>query len=241
MTSHPCPNLVTPKAHIAPSVPGSQKSEGASKTGRWGHARSRLANLESQLDALLDQLPTEYLPTPSASEPNSSRGSEQGRDAMESVFESPEADDNTHAVSSVSGSTSYKTPEGRSSGVLKIKRGKAKYNRPSVPEVPQGTDGASGRRIRTPSGPATRPKVTSVRRAPNLSSIFDDNGASDPGAIDAALPVFTLDQEGEQETRPAPIEPPSALTAPAAGVSGQDRQPRNAWAVGDEATRHGGT
>lgn len=241
------------------SVSVSQRSQTRSQApsskagGKWNNARSRLANLEAQLDALLDQLPAEYLPTPS----ESGTGSE-----MASTVDEDEADAQSVAISDEAASEAgapdsqpatpvlTKTVTGRSSGVLKMKipREKSKYKRPSMPDALESLQSVAEtptRRVRkpsTPSGPSDRPSVASIRRAPNLSSIFDESyskedvvaGAPrapmmpDDVAQDANLvPTFVLN-EGATET---PQRPPAQAAA-----GSEARRARKAWAVGDNIT-----
>ena len=178
---------------FASSFTGAEATE-AKVGGKWNHARSRLANLEAQLDALLDDLPVQYLPTPPDS---ATESSEKSVDNNVVPFNLDDAGENHSAprdgggardeVSSVANSRT-----GRSSGVLKIKvprTEKSKYKRPSIPDPLTGMEQFS-RSLRKPitlDGESTRPSVAGIRRAPDLISIFDENYS--PAAVAACAPT----------------------------------------------------
>ena len=209
------------------SVAGSRVSRAGS---RMGNARSRLSTLEAQLDALLLQLPTDFLPTP----PDSAGLTESSENYSEQLPDDVmEMDSEKVSVSIASGEdASASTPRlgagyktlGRPSGVLKIKvpisrepREKSKYKRPSLPQalpthgLEDTTSIAGVVKPPTPSGPRTRPAIGSVRRAPNLSSIFDDSSKSAPAHAQGDSPTL-LGQLGGTEDRELTILQPNEGT-----------------------------
>jgi cysteine-rich repeat protein len=160
--------------------------------GKWNHARSRLANLEAQLDALLDDLPVQYLPTPPDS---AAEGREKSVDSVVPFYQddagenhsAPRDGESGGALDEVSSVANSRT--GRSSGVLKIKvprTEKSKYKRPSIPDPLTGMDqfSRSSRKPITPDGESTRPSAAGIRRAPDLIFIFDENYS--PAAVAAS-------------------------------------------------------
>lgn len=229
---------VSQRLHTRSQAPSSKAG------GKWNNARSRLANLEAQLDALLDQLPTEYLPTPS----ESGTGSEMDEANAESVVKLDEiASEAGETASQTATPVLPSTVTGRTTGVLKIKisREKSKYKRPSMPDALDSlqsvaeTPSRCVRKPPTPSGHSARPSVTNIRRAPNLSSIFDESYSNEDVIVGAPraprmpsnaaentnlIPTFVLN-EGATETLQRP-------PAPAAAGS-EDRRARKAWAVDD--------
>ena len=175
---------------FAPSGTGAQATqESATKSGgKWNQARSRLANLEAQLDALLDDLPVQYLPTPPDS---AATGSECTGDQVDSASVSHSASDHGESQAVTDETASVENSRnGRSAGVLKFKmpREKSKYKRPSIPDPLAGMEqfSRSMRKPITPDGEATRPSASNIRRAPNLLSIFDEHYSSE--AVAAAAP-----------------------------------------------------
>ena len=182
-------------ATLAESMAGS-----AGKGGVWNNARSRLAVLESQLDALLVHLPAELLPTPPGS------ADTEYDDEEKSVLHSQDSGLYSPSVAASARRNQLVQAHGRSSGVLKINvpRVKAKFHRPSIPETSQsqeasgpvsaeaaGVDDPESSQEKRQAGrnmilkpitfpvPQAGPKAGKIRRAPNLSSIFDDGVAAE--------------------------------------------------------------
>ena len=175
--------------------PEATKTPATKVGGKWNHARSRLANLEAQLDALLDELPDQYLPTPPDSAAEESAKSVNNvvpfyQDDAGEIHLAPRDGESEGAIDRVSSVAKSRT--GRSSGVLKIKvprTEKPKYKRPSIPDPLTGMEqlSRSSRNPVTPDGESTRPSVAGIRRAPDLISIFDENYS--PAAVAASAPT----------------------------------------------------